>query len=651
MKRWFGGVVFLLMLNMPGFTQAISEHSPWIPQAYQTGRPYTRWWWHAMKFTEQDVEHQLVWLRDQGFGGVEVAFIYPVNRDPYGERFPWLGEEWQKRVIYTKRCADSLGLGCDFTYGTLWPFGGTFVSDEDRTRVWNDPSFKQPLRLSWTHPDTGNVLNHLDKAAFDRYAQSMSAAFAPAMAGSTSALFCDSWEVESKHLWTPGFEKIFQHRYRYNIVPFMDSIYTPANAGPRYDYMKLISDLVLEEFYVPFHQECRKMGGISRVQVAGAPTDLLRAYASVDIPETEAMLYNPPFSQIVASAASLTGKPIVSAESFTCLYGWPRKHMFHEQTADLKLVADALFANGVNQHIWHGTPFNPKGVDTIFFYATVHVGTRGSVSKELVPFNQYLTRVSRFMRAGRPYSDIAVYLPTEDAWIAGELPPELQMPWSWGHYEMRYNRFPEELAGYHPTWINSWFLNQAEIIDNKLLINEMHFDALYVDAQYLDLQSLNALYRVAALGLPVCLKRVPKQAGHLADTAFQNIWSQLIELENVVDSFTGWSVPPPLVQGENLPEFRARLDGNKLIIFFANPLSKGITYPLPYGASHQEKAITRDVTIRFNGISTPVQLVFKPYQSLLLNIDPKGQWSFEDIEFTPATPAREDPNTDGSGQK
>ena len=255
------------------------------------------------------------------------------------------------------------------------------------------------------------------------------------------------------------------------------------------------------------------------------------------------------------------------------------------------------------------------------------------------------------MRAGRPYSDVAVYLPTEDAWIAGELPPEWQMPWSWGHYEMRYNRFPEELDGYHPTWINSWFLNQADIIDNQLLINGMHFNALYVDAQYLDIQSLKSIYRVATTGLPIYLKRVPKQAGHLADTAFQSIWSQLIELENVEDSFTRWSVPPPLVQGENLPEFRARLVGNELIIFFANPLSQGITYPLPYGASFQEQPITREVTIHFNGISTPLQLVFQPYQSLLLKIDSQGQWSFEDIEFTPATPAREEPNTPGSGQK
>jgi hypothetical protein len=608
--------------------------------AYQDGRPYTRWWWHAMKFTGDDIRNQLIWIRDQGFGGVEISFIYPVNRDPEGERFEWLGEEWQQMVVYAKHCADSLGLGCDFTYGTLWPFGGTFVSDEDRTMRYGDTLFKQPLRLSWTHPDTGNVLNHMSSEAFRRYADVMSPAFEPAMKGSQSALFCDSWEVHTRKLWTPGFENKFEKRFGYDIIPYMDSIYEAENDMPRYDYMKLVAELVLNEFFIPWHEETRRLGGITRAQVMGSPTDLIRAYAVIDVPETEAMLYEPNYANIVASAAALSGKPVVSSESFTCLYGWPREHMFEEQTADLKMVADALFANGVNQHVWHGTPFNPIGVDTIYFYATVHVGERGNLTEELIPFNAYLARVSNAMRFGRPCSDIAVYLPLEDAWIAGILPEELQMPWSWGAYEMRYEYFPEELEGYHPLWINAYFLNQAKVHNGIMLVNDMVFEALYVDVSFLDLESLQAIYRVAREGLPVCLKNTPAQAGKIKSEEFNEVLARLLQLDNVHHEFSGTHRGKPLVEGENLPEFWARTYNNELKIFFSNPTNKGLKYPLAYGQSLQEEVISQNVTIHFNGQSITVKLDFEPYQSLLLHISSNGDWNFEDIRFIPKVPVQ-----------
>jgi hypothetical protein len=84
----------------------------------------------------------------KGFGGVEVAFIYPVNRNPDAKRFEWPWEKWQDRVVFTKKYCNEIGLGSDFTFGTLWPFRGTFVSDRDRTKVYGDSSFRQPLRLS-----------------------------------------------------------------------------------------------------------------------------------------------------------------------------------------------------------------------------------------------------------------------------------------------------------------------------------------------------------------------------------------------------------------------------------------------------------------------------------------------------------------------
>ncbi len=608
--------------------------------AYKAARPYTRWWWHAGIYSKRDIRDQLVWLKDQGFGGVELAFIYPVNRNPQAPRFRWLGDEWQKMVVYAKHCCDSLDMGCDFTYGSLWPFGGTFVQDADRTRRWGDSSFRQFLRLTWEHPDTGYVINHLDSNAFSHYAEILSPAFKPAMRGGQSALFCDSWEVETYKIWTPGLEKTFENIYGYDIMPYMDQIYAPENAGPRYDYMKLLSDLAIHNFFEPWNAECHKLGGLSRAQIAGAPVDVIEAYSRVDIPETEAMLYEPEYALIVSSAAALAGKPIVSAESFTCLYGWPRKYMFEEQTADLKLVADALFAHGVNHIIWHGTPLNPAGWDTIAFYATVHVGKRGKLSKDLKSFNDYLTRVSQAMRYGHPYTDIAVYLPLEDAWIAGELPPEKQLPWSWGAYEMRYIYRPSELSGYHPLWVNAHHLKNATILDGKLHVNGRVFDALYVDVQSLDFSSLETIYAIASASVPIILKKQPQQAGFIKNSRFQEILNHLLHLSNVYFSISEARLSPPIIEGNDLPLFWVRMGADGIKIFFANPKARNLKYPLAYGQAYQEESIMQEVKINYKGHSIPLRLVFEPYQSLLLSITPEGNVEYEDIRYFPDPPTR-----------
>jgi hypothetical protein len=608
---------------------------------YQSCKPYTRWWWFAGIIKVEDIKHQLDWLKKNNFGGVEIAFIYPVKRNPNAARYSWLGEDWQSAVVYAKKYSDSIGLGCDFTFGTLWPFGGTFVNNADRTQIWGNPDFKQPLRLSWTHPDTGNVLNHLDKYAFERYAKVMGNALAPALKGSESALFCDSWEVESKHLWTKGFDSVFRQKFGYDIRLYMDSIYSINNPGPRYDYMKLVSQKVLDEFYIPFTEKAHQLGSFSRVQCSGAPTDLISAYSAVDVPETEAMLYEPNFTKIVSSAAALAGKNIVSSETFTCMYGFPAKHFRKEQTADLKLVCDALFARGVNQIFWHGMPYNPIGVDTNYFYATVHVGKKGGLTEELSEFNEYMAKVSEKMRFGNTYTDVAVYLPLEDAWIAGEYPKELQLQWSWGAYEMRYEHFNPELAGYQPLWINAHFLKQATFGNKTFNINNLNFKLLYVDAKSIDIETLKTFLQIAQQGVPICIKQKPTQSGFIKSAEFAVLLDKLWEMPNVSSDFHALIKLKPLVSGENIPLFWCRNEGKSAKIFFANPKTEKLSYPVAYGQSFQESTIKRNVVISFNGNTIPVVLRFKPYQSLMLVVNDSGKIKFEDIYFEPKPPLSE----------
>ena len=605
-------------------------------------RPWTRWWWFASIITEKDIRWNLDWLKANGFGGVEIAWVYPLNRMQrdtvhYTPRQEWLSPEWSRIVQYAKSYADGIGLGCDVTFGTLWPFGDAKVGRQDATRRWGDTSWRQEITASWEYPRKGYVIDHLNRGALRKYARRIMAALPKDNGKIGASYFMDSWEVETRQLWTKGFEKDFKRRFRYDITPFMDSIYAQKHAHVRYDYMSLLSDKVIR-FYRDFTRLVHGNGALSRVQCSGAPCDIISAYASVDVPESEAMLYEPEYSRFVASAAALSRKQVVTSETFTCLYGWPRDHIGEEQTADLKLVADALFSNGVNHIFWHGKPFNPHGVDSVKFYASVHVGSSGALSDEIPAFNTYMETVSSWLKRGRPYCDVAVYAPVEDSWMAGELPREKQLIWAWGAYEFRSVYQPEELRGYHPLWINREFLEKASWNGNRLVVGDCDFSRLYIDVEFLDLAALRRIVQLAVSGLPVVLKRLPRQPGRNASLLYPGLLRKLLSLTCVKRSMPSTSDVEPLVEGERLPDFWCKRDSEGYSIFFANPASRRLTFPIGYGQGLDQTTDSIGVTLHIDGESIPLMLEFKPYQSLLVRIDLDHRITFPDIWFMPKTP-------------
>jgi len=612
---------------------------------FTTAKPLTRWWWFAAETDTNDIQYQLDWLKNNEFGGVEIAWVYPVGGDTTAARYAWLSPEWCRSVVFAKRYANTIGLACDFTFGTLWPFGDSHVPPEEGTIFSNDTISKPTMRLTWEHPRKGRVINHLSRDAFIHYANRLLSELRPALSGNYSAFFCDSWEVETRRLWTSGFNEEFTRTFGYSILPLMDSIYNPGFETVYYDYMKLLSDYVLYNFYAPFTEVAHRSGAFTRAQCGGSPADLLTAFSLVDIPETEAMLFQPSFARIPASAALLSSKPVVSAEAFTCLYGWkgwpgPGPYQKQEQVADLKLVADALFANGVNQIIWHGMPYNPKGGDNQF-YASVHVGESAAFVRELPPFNKYLERVTTFMRAGKPYSSMAIYLPLEDSWMSVEYPDSLQFPWAWGEYELRYVKAPEEIRGYQPFWINQNFLlSISQDETGNFTCGNARITSLYVDVNYMDFESLRWIMLLARQGLPVCLKKEPTEPGTMLSPQYQQVLSTMKSLPNVSSELTAIVQEPPLVEGTDIPEFWCRETADALYIFFANPKTKELKYPLSYGQSYTETTVTREVTVNYSGLSLKLNLAFEPYQSVLIKISPSGEIEPVNIVFFPTPPGK-----------
>ena len=79
-----------------------------------------------------------------------------------------------------------------------------------------------------------------------------------------------------------------------DISPYMNSLYNACNRDRLYDYMRLVSQKVTD-FYENYDKVLNDNGLFSRGQCSGAPCDIISAYSKLDIPEGEAMLYEPEY--------------------------------------------------------------------------------------------------------------------------------------------------------------------------------------------------------------------------------------------------------------------------------------------------------------------------------------------------------------------
>ena len=613
-------------------------------------KPYIRWWWFADPIKKEDISFQIEWIAANGFGGVEIAWVYPSNFSEPPEHF--LSTGWADLVHFAYQECIKNNLVCDFTFGTLWPFGGSFVTPEFASRTWKGLS-TQEIRKSWEsayNKDAKPVLDHLNHRAMEFYAEHILSGFNNILKDRSnyktpypSSFFCDSLEVESEGIWSDELEELFIKRYGYLITPYMKNIDTEPHR--RFEYRQVVSELFLEEFFIPYNKMCSDNNMLSRVQAHGALTDILKAFSLCDIPESEALLFDPEFSYIPASGAALSGRPVISCETFTCLYGWvtsPGKapHIKEEKIEDLKLLADALFACGVNHIVWHGMPFNGKG-DSQEFYATVHVGREGSLSPHLKTFNNYMSFISNYMQEGTPLTSVAVYLPIEDMQMKDRIPKEKQKPSSLYYWEMHDIRWPEHLDGYHPTWVSTPFLKEAYVnkTTGNIHIGKAIFTALYINAKWLTLEGLEALVSLAEAGGEIIVESLPAEPGTIIHKTYQGLLHKLEKYKKTLKECQNNTMHPFLTDLDNkkLPLFRARITGKTISCFIAHPEANGITYPMKYGHALELKEHTRNFRFQLPvEDSKTVSIIdytvnFKPGESKLLSIDFLKNGSIKEI--------------------
>lgn len=264
----------------------------------------------------------------------------------------------------------------------------------------------------------GFVLDHYDRAAIDRYLDTVGTPLLRALqARPPYAIFCDSLEVFQSD-WTGDLLDQFQQRRGYDLKPHLPALV--ANAGPetasiRRDWGKTLTELLDERFLTPLHAFAERHGTRLRIQGYGVPPATISSNALADLPEGEGWQWKQlQATRWAASASHIYGRPVTSSETWT----WLHSPVFRATPLDIKAEADLHFLQGVNQLIGHGWPYTAPGVDAPGwrFYAAGVFNEQNPWWIVMPDLARYLQRVSFMLRQGQPANDVALYLPDDDAW-------------------------------------------------------------------------------------------------------------------------------------------------------------------------------------------------------------------------------------------
>lgn len=262
------------------------------------------------------------------------------------------------------------------------------------------------------------------------------------------AIFNDSYEFHTDRMISPDFLQVFKAKNGYDIAPYLSAVYQQGynhptylasmypNARPpytfseteswrmMYDYDQVVNEVFKKNFIKTSDQWMQQHGLLHRTQAYGFPIDLIGSAGAADIPEAEQLFAegSEGYLKLVTSGAHLYHRPVITQESFVSIF---RAEMTTPQK--IKIWADKSLACGINQLIYHGTPYKynngeygKEGWNTWSspFMPFINFSTGMNESdpfwKDLKLVNQYLARCQYALRAGKPKTDVLIYMPFID---------------------------------------------------------------------------------------------------------------------------------------------------------------------------------------------------------------------------------------------
>jgi len=254
------------------------------------------------------------------------------------------------------------------------------------------------------------------------------------------AIFNDSKEfITDRHI-SKDFIKYFKEKRNYDITPWLAPnaikgydnaysfgrdtvpkyVFSDQDWRLRYDYDLTVSDLYKERFAAVSRRWTEAHGLLHRSQDYGIKLDIIGASGLASIPEAEQLFGggSEGFIKLVTSGAHLYNRPIVSQESFVFSQ---RAGMTTPQK--IKAFANKSFAAGINQIIYHGTPYKYLTADygaegwtawsTPFknYNYSSNISESYNYWKYIKDINTFIARTQYVLQSGKPVADVLIYSP------------------------------------------------------------------------------------------------------------------------------------------------------------------------------------------------------------------------------------------------
>ena len=360
----------------------------------------------------------------------------------------------------------------------------------------------------------GNVIDHFSQDVLNRYLNRFDQAFAGRDIGGLRAFFNDSYEVDDargESNWTPAFFDAFEQRRGYDLRHSLPVLFAEEADEKTLrvlcDFRETLSDLLLEQFTIPWGAWAENKGAITRNQAHGSPANILDLYAASGIPETEGREVLR--FKFASSAANVTGKPLVSAEAST----WLEEH-FQGSLADVKQNLDQYFLGGINHICYHGTTFSPQDEawPGWLFYASVHFGPTNAFWPDFGALNQYAARCQSFLQSGRSDNDLLLYFPIYDRWSQGRSRRGMLPHFDGSARGTVIRETGEHLlnTGYAFDFVSDRQLKNVAFAGTELQAGGVDYRAVLVpECQYMPLETFQKLVGLARKGATVIIQ------GHL----------------------------------------------------------------------------------------------------------------------------------------
>ena len=238
----------------------------------------------------------------------------------------------------------------------------------------------------------------------------------------------------------------------------------------RHDYGETLTDLVNDNYLKQIADWAVAHHTKFRAQTYGEPGVDFSSQNIPQLAEGEGPQWRS-FSTLrwATSANHVFNHAVSSGETFT----WLHSPAFRAVPLDMKAEADIDFIMGENLIFCHGWPYSPPDAEVPepgwSLYAAAVFNNHNPWHPVMPAVTAYIGRMSYILRQGKPANQVAILLPTDDAW-ASFAPGRTSVTGDMGRYVTPALMSAILSAGYNVDFIDAKAINKVGLGDHQILI-------------------------------------------------------------------------------------------------------------------------------------------------------------------------------------